>query len=325
MRYLAIVLGISLAACGTRSSSGAGGYVPLACGVGGTCPSGMTCVNGICAQQYDIGQDTAGGSDTGGAGDAGGGIDAGGSSSGGAVDAGGSGSGGHVDADGSGSGGPVDAGGSASGGGTAGCAGVAGVCYEAIVIYDGSKVAPTKCVGTGPGADIDFVSVWRKGKVVAVGKMGTVGYAKSTAAGCKDNNHAQPDDVAAIAGGFGDICQAGGKLLPVKSCKQADLSGGYLSLGGGSVELQLAACESSGGTDQGVAHCSGLGPAFGLLPGDEIDVYELGQGYKQNYGFTCKCDDEGFEVDVRRIAGVQLGAISLGASAGGSKTFKVPE
>lgn len=310
MRYLTLALGVLGAACGTGGSGGTGvGYAPLACGVDGACPNGMVCVNNICALQYAADTHDAGAaSDTGGSA-----ADIGSASSGGAVDGGGSSSGGQVDGGGSSSGGPPGV-----------CTGVAGNCYESAVIYDGSKVAPTACVGTGPGADLDFVAVWRAGKVMAVGKLGKIAYKSAGKSGCDKNQHNTIDDINALAGGFGDVCQANGKQLKIADCKNADLMGGYLSLGGGHVEVQFAACEVQGGSDPSVTKCSGQGPLFAVLPGDEIDVYEFGQNYKQKYGFKCVCTDEGFELDLRKKVGQDAGSLSLGG-ASGSKTFVVPK
>jgi len=216
--------------------------------------------------------------------------------------------------------GGTDAGASDTGGSAD--AGVTKTTYEAAVIWDGSQAAPTVCSGTGPGADIDYVAVYRNKKVIAVGKKGTASYTASKKAGCDKNEHADANDIAAMAGGLGDICSKGGKA--VKDCKDSDYSDGYLSLGGGSVEIQFAKCEKQGTEDPSAANCSGDGAAFLLEAGDELDVYEVGEAYKTKYGWSkCKCADEGFEVDLRPKAGVDTGSITLGGATK-TDTFTVP-
>lgn len=215
-------------------------------------------------------------------------------------------------------GGDATSGGDAGGGSDA----AAGPTYASIVIYDGSKAKPATCSGTGPGADIDFVAVWRGGKLLGVGKKGTATYKAGTATGCDKNEHNDAKAVEGITGGFGDICRKDGK--DVSDCKDSDLSEGYLSLGGGSVELQFGKCQKADATKPDAAECDGSGDLIKLEPGDELDVHEIGANYKTKYGMKCVCADEGYEVDVRTGVGVDTGSKFLDGAPGGSKTFKIP-
>ena len=206
-------------------------------------------------------------------------------------------------------------------GSTGGDAGGTGPTYESIVIYDGSKTKPATCSGTGPGADIDFVAVWRGGKLLGVGKKGTTTYKPGTTTGCDKNEHADAKAVDGMTGGFGDLCRKGGKDV---DCKDSDLSEGYLSLGGGSVELRFGKCQKADAAKPDNSECDGTGDLITLQPGDEIDVHEIGATYQTKYNMKCVCADEGYEVDIRAKVGVDTGSKFLDGAPGGSKTFKVP-
>ncbi len=159
--------------------------------------------------------------------------------------------------------------------------------YTWVVIHDMAK----SCVsGTGPGADIDMVAVYRSAKLIGVGKVSSPDYAAG-ATPCKGNKHAEKDDIAACAGPLGDI-------------EPKDISTGYLSLGGGAVALQIGECQ-----DQAidVHDCDGKGAVVALQAGDEIDVYEVDGWYTktENPGTKakyitgkCKCDSEPYQVTV---------------------------
>lgn len=233
-----------------------------------------------------------------------------------------------TDAGGTDAGGADDAsgGGDASSGGDASAstdAGNAGPTYASVVIYDGSKAKPATCSGTGPGADIDFVAIYRNNKLLGVGKPGTADFKAGTATGCDKNEHAAKEDVAAVTGGFKDICKKGGK--DVSDCKDSDLSEGYLSLGGGSVELQFGKCQKADADKPDQDQCDGTGDLIKLMPGDEIDVHEIGAQYKSKYGMKCVCADEGYEVDIRVEKGKDAGSKFLEGATGGSKTFTIPK
>lgn len=196
-----------------------------------------------------------------------------------------------------------------------------GVSYESLVIYDGSKTKPATCSGTGPGADIDFIAVWRGGKLIGVGKKGTADFKPGSTTGCDKNEHSDAKAVDGVTGGFGDLCSKDGKAI---ECSKSDLSEGYLSLGGGSVELQVGGCQTADPDAPDNEKCDGSGDLVSLLPGDEIDVHEIGADYKTKYKMSCVCADEGYELDIRVKKGVDAGSKFLEGADGGSKTFKVP-
>lgn len=221
------------------------------------------------------------------------------------------------DADGSAADGTVaDAGGTdttAGGDTTAADTAAAKTTYASIVIYDGSKTKPATCDGTGSGADIEAVALKRGGKFIAVGKPGSADY-KESAGKCPDNKHAEADDIEAVTGAPGTI-----------DTKAAE--NGYLSLGGGSVEVQFGAC-TGGGKDK-AKDCDGKGDVTAIEDGDEVWVYEIGPTYKTQYSLFsgCKCLAEGFEVDARETKGASAASDNvLGGSNGdiASFTVKVP-
>jgi len=183
--------------------------------------------------------------------------------------------------------------------------------YTWVVIYDDTKT----CTGTGPGADIDVVAVYRGGKLIGVGKPGTVVYAAPAhpAQTCTDkknkNKHAEEDDVKAAAGPLGDI-------------DAKEVSTGYLSLGTGSVELQIGGC-ANGETD--IHKCDGKGDAVAFENGDEIDVYEVDKWYqdtenpmtkKKYITGQCKCAKEPYSVYLRKTQGLDVGSVEVGSHTG---------
>ncbi len=179
--------------------------------------------------------------------------------------------------------------------------------YNTLLIIDADK----ECSGTGPGADLDFVAVYRAGALIGVGKPGTANYAPGTGTGCAANEHNAAGDVQSLCGPFGD--------LDLK-----DLTSGYLSLGGGDVEVQLGACKNAStcvGWDATACPdpCDGLGDVVELQDGDEIDVWEIDQKYKTDLNLTCKCDSEAFEAMIRTAPGVDAGSISLKSKDGDEK------
>jgi hypothetical protein len=201
-------------------------------------------------------------------------------------------------------------------------AGPAAATYSSVVIYDGSKTTPATCKGTGPGADLDFVAVYRNKLLIGVAKKGTTDYKAGSDAECKKNEHNDAAAIDGVTGGFGDICAKGGKK--VDDCKNSDLSQGYLSLGGGSVELQFGACQKADAAKPDNDQCDGSGDLLVLQAGDEIDVHEIGEEYKSKYGMKCVCANEGYEVDVRVTKGADAGSKFLSGAPGGSKTFTIP-
>ncbi len=160
-----------------------------------------------------------------------------------------------------------------------------------VAIYDDTKT----CAGTGPGADIDAVALYRKGKLLGVGRPGSVQYVPPPLESCKLNGHNKEFDQAACAGPLGDI-------------DPVELAHGYLSLGGGWMAMQIGACAGAG---KSLHDCDGLGEAIILQSGDEIDVYEVDTWYlntknpktgKPYITAQCKCDPEPYTVYVRKSA-----------------------
>ena len=204
--------------------------------------------------------------------------------------------------------------GSDAGTGTTDAGPVATAGYKSIVIYD--KYTEPDCKKTtGPGPDIDMVAAWRGAVLLGVGKVGSCAYSAGTTPACPDNKHAEKDDIAAACGPFGDL-------------DFKDISTGYLSLGGGSVELSIGACTTS--TDD-IEKCDGAGEVVELQAGDEIDVYEVDQWYlgktpenkKAYITGACKCIPETYEVWVRPTAGDDTGSADLGQKTGtGTVTVK---
>jgi hypothetical protein len=225
-----------------------------------------------------------------------------------------------VDGIGSDAGGGSDSGGSDAGGTDTGAADTGGggaTGWKSVVIYD--KYTEPDCKATtSPGPDIDVVAVFRGGKLMGVGKPGTCSYSAGVSPACPDNQHNAAADVAAACGPLGDI---DGK----------DISKGYLGLGGGSVELQIGACQSDNET---VGSCDGAGAVVEILPGDEIDVYEVDGWYKENgpngkqtpYYITgaCKCISETFEVELRKEIGKSGADDLLVGEKTGTATLTVP-
>lgn len=170
------------------------------------------------------------------------------------------------------------------------------------IIYD--KYAEPDCKMTAsPGADIDAIGLYRNGALIGVIKPGTANY-KGEKTSCVDNAHADPSS----AEGPSDVY---------------DTNKGYVGLNGGSLEFQIGGCSVSS-TD--ITLCDGAGPSVTILPGDEFDVYEVGQEYKEKKWITeaCKCISEDYEVWVRLEKGVDAGAVLVGNGKGLTTGMKVP-
>ncbi len=167
--------------------------------------------------------------------------------------------------------------------------------YTAITIRDRSAdpaFINGKC-GSSPGADIDCVGLYRDGKLIAVGKPGTAAFAPAPNATC-----ANPRDVtAATAEGALDGHVYGDPLLDT----------GYISLNGGALTLQFGACSGA----SNITNCHGEGGVVTVLPGDEIDVWEVDSGYLTgsstaadgNAWSGCTCYADEYEVDLTPSAG----------------------
>jgi hypothetical protein len=196
--------------------------------------------------------------------------------------------------------------------------------YKSIVIWDKSadpSFINGKC-GSSPGADIDAVGLYRGGKLIAVGATGTAKYVTSSASTCDNKKNLQ--------------ASAEGPLNGHVFASNPDT--GYISLNGGSIELQFAACK----TGTTISDCDGAGALVDVMSGDEIDVWEVDGSYKAgsktpadgNAYDGCVCYSDEYQLDARPTVGVDTGSVALpkagdGNSAdkkwyAGSTTVKVP-
>lgn len=184
--------------------------------------------------------------------------------------------------------------------------------YKAILIADKSAdptFANGKC-GSSPGSDIDAVGLYRGGKLIAVGKVGSANFDTSKATTCADTKN--------------DPKSAEGPLDGHVYASKPDT--GYISLNGGSIELQFGACK----TGTKITDCDGAGDLVAVQSGDEIDVWEVDTSYKAggtgpaagNAYDGCVCYADEYEVDIRTDKGVDAGSIVL--TGAGSKTLTVP-
>lgn len=198
------------------------------------------------------------------------------------------------------------------------------VTYKSIVIWDKSadpSFINGKC-GSSPGADIDAVGLYRGGKLIAVGKPGTAKYVSSAASTCDNKKNIETTAAGPLDGHVFE--------------KTADT--GYISLNGGSLEIQFGACK----TGTKISDCDGGGDIVEIMSGDEIDVWEVDTSYKTGSGTAadgnaydgCVCYADEYQVDARPSVGVDTGSIALpkageGNSAdkkwyAGSTTVKIP-
>lgn len=197
------------------------------------------------------------------------------------------------------------------------------------VTIDGAPEANPDCTTTSAGADIDVVALYRGGKLVGVGKPGTVIHKEGATPKCpkwgsKDvakqtctygtkeaKCHNDPDDVA------------GG--LTTKMYKDNTPDTGYFGLSGGTVEVQIGACAA--GTD--IKTCDGKGAVMEILPGDELDIYEVDETYKASSKTlasgiapdSCTCTAEQYELWVSKASGKV--DVSLGKHTGSKGQIKV--
>ncbi len=179
---------------------------------------------------------------------------------------------------------------------------------KSIVIWDKSEdpaFRNGKC-GSSPGSDIDAVMLYRGGKLIGAGKVGSASYDTSKSTSCDNKKN-----IAASAEG------------PVNAHVYASSPDtGYISLNGGSIELQFGAC-SDGSQDP--LKCDGAGAALDIQDGDQIDFYEVDVTYKPGSGTImdgfaydgCVCYSDQYQVDVRTAVGVDAGSMVLQSGRGG--------
>ncbi len=124
--------------------------------------------------------------------------------------------------------------------------------------------------------------------------------------------HNNPEDVA------------GGLNTVMYSDAKPDI--GYFGLSGATVQVQIGACQMS---TADIKSCDGKGAVVEILPGDEIDVYEVDGSYKAGSGGgaagiapeSCICKAEAYEVFISEKPGENL--ISLGKQNGSKGGMKV--
>jgi hypothetical protein len=183
--------------------------------------------------------------------------------------------------------------------------------FKSILIFDKSE-DPTfvngEC-GSSPGSDIDAVALWRKvdgnWQLMGVGKVGSANYDTSSASSC-DNKKNLP------ASAEGPI---DGKVF------KSDPDTGYISLNGGSIEVQIGACQSA---TEDETTCDGKGDIVEVMDGDQLDVYEVdgtykpdGDGPQKGNAFDgCLCYADEYQVMLRVEKGVDAGSIFLGEAGG---------
>ena len=183
--------------------------------------------------------------------------------------------------------------------------------YKSIVVWDKSEdpaFRNGKC-GSSPGTDLDAVMLYRGQKLIGAGKVGSATYAPaepvSTCANTKNN--------AANAEG-----PVNGKVFA------SNPDTGYISLNGGSVELQFGACSTA---TEDVTKCDGAGAVIDIQEGDELDFYEVDTYYKPGSktamdGFaydSCVCYQDQYQVKLYAAVGTGTGVVLQ--SSAGSDTF----
>ena len=107
---------------------------------------------------------------------------------------------------------------------------------------------------------------------------------------------------------------------------------GYISLNGGSLEIQFGACV----TGSTITDCDGAGSVVEVMSGDEIDVWEVDGSYKAGSGTAadgnayagCACYADEYQVDLRPAIGSEAGSVYVPSDPNqydkGSMTVKVP-
>ncbi len=196
----------------------------------------------------------------------------------------------------------------ATGGDTAGGdTTVVPVTYKSVVIWDKSQdpSLATSC-GKSPGTDLDAIGLYRNNVLIGVGKPGTAVFVPAPAAACVADT------------GKDSASSAEGPLDAHVYAKTPDK--GYISLAGGSLELQFGAC-ATGST---ITDCDGKGALVDVQSGDQLDVYEVdntywptanggagpeaGNAYYNSATDKCACYADEYQVDFRTTLGSEAGA-----------------
>ncbi len=195
------------------------------------------------------------------------------------------------------------------------------VTYKSVVIWDKSQdpgYINGKC-GASPGTDLDAIGLYRNNVLIGVGKPGTAIYtAPATASPCT------------VDAGKSKASSAEGPLDAHVYASSPDT--GYISLNGGSLEMQFGACVS--GTT--ITTCDGAGALIDILPGDQLDVWEVDTTYKAGSGTPadgnaysgCVCYADEYQVDLRPTLGSEAGSVYVPSDPNqydkGSMTVAVP-
>ena len=185
--------------------------------------------------------------------------------------------------------------------------------FKSIVIWDKSEdpaFRNGKC-GSSPGSDIDAVMLYRGGHLIAAGKVGSASYDTSKATSCDNKKNIASN--------------AEGAVNAHVYASSPDT--GYISLNGGSIELQFGACSTA---TEDVTKCDGAGAEVDVMTGDQIDFYEVDSSYKPGSGTAmdgfaydgCVCYSDQYQVDLRTAVGVDAGSVVLqSGSPSGGDTF----
>jgi hypothetical protein len=168
--------------------------------------------------------------------------------------------------------------------------------FVSIVDLERKADANFSCSETnGPGSDIDAVALLRDGKVVGYGLAGSVAFARGgTADECANSACSSGNcKYASISSTFSEADLVARTLGPPDAVvnKSSD-DKGYLSLNGGTLQLQIG-------------DTSGKGSAQTFKSGDQIKVFEVDQAQKTDAN-GCVCKPEHYQVIIQDKDGSSL-------------------
>jgi hypothetical protein len=168
--------------------------------------------------------------------------------------------------------------------------------YLYVVVQDTEQTA---CTTNGPGADIDAVElVSSTGDPLGWGKTGSAVFYKNPAGNACENVDCPGGNCkyAAISTTFTQadlVARTEGLQDGEVNAVGNDV--GYLSLNGGTLQLQIG-------------DLTGAGPAQAIMKGDQIQIYEVDKTYPaEGYApLTCSCLPEHYTVFVQTASGATL-------------------
>ncbi len=187
--------------------------------------------------------------------------------------------------------------------------------FESIVIWDhsGEKL---DCTKNSIGTDLDAVALYRgkPAQLMGVGKIGSAKFSQGSTPLCPVNDGIKKKQTDLPVGPLN------GHVYKSKD------DTGYISLNGGSIELQIGACSNT--SAKGVEDCDGNGAVVIIEAGDELDVYEVDTTYKAGgsgpqKGFAediCVCYADEYQVDLRPKVGADAGTVTFPAPGKGDST-----